>query len=106
MLAYEDESADALVLGHGVPMRWLEGDGITVRNLPTPFGRLAYTARRDGAAVVMLVEAGLRVPSGGVVVRLPPQSGRVSVDGRPITPAPDGAIVLRALPSHVRWSDR
>jgi len=106
MLAYEDEAAQALVLGHGIPTDWLGGRGVAVRALPTPFGRLSYAARRDGGHVEMRVEAGLQVPPGGIVVRLPPLPDlrRVTVDGQRVTPTADGGIVLRSLPTEIVWA--
>jgi hypothetical protein len=91
LFAYED--GDSLVLAAGVPAAWLEGEGVTVENLPTHFGLLGYRLRRTGGALRLSVSAGLRVPPGGVRVR-PPASGAFAA-----TLAND--TVIRTLPVDV-----
>ena len=106
MLAYEDEATQTLIVGHGIAADWLRDDGVRVRGLPTPFGRLTYSVRRERDHVEMRLEDGLRVPPGGIVVRLPPFSDlpRVAVNGLRATPAGDGAIVVRTLPAEIVWA--
>ena len=72
-LAYENEADSSLVIGAGIPERWLAGDGVSVKALRTRWGTLSYTMRRDDRGrVVVDVDAGdLRTPPGGVVL-LPP----------------------------------
>lgn len=73
MFAYERPSDAALVLGAGIPARWLEGGAqVGVRNLRTPYGPLTWSARRDarGRLHVRIAE-GLRIPPGGLVLHLP-----------------------------------
>jgi hypothetical protein len=114
MLAYEDEATGALVLAHGVPAAWLEGGGVSVRALPTAFGPLSYTARRQEDSVVMDIEPGLRIPPGGIVVRMPPAIGPGAIVETPqetdprlrapqSTSTADGAVLVRALPARLIW---
>ena len=56
----------ALVLAGGVPAGWLEGPGVTVRDLRTPFGRVSYTLKRDGSHMVLQVAGDARPPGGFV----------------------------------------
>ena len=42
LFAYEREADRALVLAAGLPPQWLEGEGVAVENLRTPYGRLSY----------------------------------------------------------------
>jgi hypothetical protein len=70
MLAYERESDAALVLAAGVDPDWLDGQGLTVRDLHTPWGPLGYRLWRVGPSTLRLhVDAGV-TPPGGVVVRV------------------------------------
>ena len=69
MLAWEREEDDALVLGAGVPLEWLQDPGIELRDLRTRWGRLGYTMRHEGDRIVVRINAGLRVPAGGIVVQ-------------------------------------
>ena len=101
MLAYEREADASLVVAAGVPVEWLRAPGVVVRNLRTPYGQLSYTLVQNGDAVTMRLEAGLRLPPGGVVVRppLPWPLGAASLDGAPLRSIRDGEFVLRRLPA-------
>ncbi|MBE0564520.1 MAG: discoidin domain-containing protein [Krumholzibacteria bacterium] len=109
MLAYErrDEEGEpaALVLAAGVPEAWLEGPGLGVDKLRTPWGPLGYELRRTADGVVMEVGSGVRIPPGGLVLRPPGVGGRASVDGREVAAGPDGEVVLRQVPATVVWRD-
>jgi F5/8 type C domain len=71
LFAYEREDDRALVLGAGIPPGWLEGPGVTVKDLRTPYGPLSYSLRREGARVVLQVDAGTEMPPGGLVFAWP-----------------------------------
>ena len=103
LFAYEDESEKSLVLAAGVPMAWLRGKGLSIRDLRTPDGRLCWSARIGADGVIDVRVSGLRsFPRGGVVLRGPwGKDARVAIDGR-ITDVPSDAIRLTHLPSHVR----
>ncbi len=75
MLAYEREEDDALVLGAGIPDSWLD-KGVRVRGLSTIYGPLSFSAQRFGKRVVVEI-SGVRVPKGGIVLRLPGVRERV-----------------------------
>jgi len=68
LFAYEREADSALVLGAGIPRDWVDGEGVSVKNLRTPYGPLSYSLKKTGARVELDVAAGLRVPPGGVVL--------------------------------------
>lgn len=96
MFAYERAGDGSLVLAAGIPVDWLDGQGIAVDGLRTPYGPLSYSLRRDGG-VLRLDVAGdaLRAP-GGVVLPWPyaGRPGPVRVNGRRVWPA--GELRLRA----------
>ena len=94
MLAFVDDGRDALVVGAGVPTSWLEGSGVEVRGLPTPWGGIDFTLRREGRVVVAALDGTMRVPSGGIVVRLP----RPRRDGGT---GADTEEIVHALPARV-----
>lgn len=88
MFAFEREADTSLVIGAGIPARWLEGpEGVGVKGLPTYYGPLSYMMRRDGKRVLVEIDGGLTVPHGGIVV-MPPVGGR------------DGTVV-RQLPARI-----
>lgn len=69
LFVYEREEDEALVLLAGVKREWLENDPyVTVRNFPTEYGVLSYTARLDNNELVVRLDGDLRVPRGEIVV--------------------------------------
>jgi F5/8 type C domain len=102
-LAYERDADDALVLGAGVPLAWLSGSGVRVHDLRTRYGPLSFTMQTQGDAVVLRIESGPRIPSGGIVLQPPlAEPARLAiVDGESELVRADGTIVLHRLPATV-----
>ena len=103
LFGYERDSDSALVIGAGLDSAWLAGEGVRVHGLDTWWGPLRYTARWEGSVARFRLEAGLRAPAGGVVVR-PPLAGVarwIRVDGVDVTPDSGGGVVVRHLPADV-----
>jgi F5/8 type C domain-containing protein len=67
LFAYEREVDNALVLGAGLPLQWLEGEGVAIENLRTPYGPLSYSLRSAGGHLMLNVGGGLQPPPGGLV---------------------------------------
>ncbi len=85
MFAFERESDSSLVIGAGLKEEWLrEPPGVRVTNLSTHYGPLNYDARAYGTSVTMNIRAGVRVPSGGIIVWSPRDQPilAASVDGQ------------------------
>jgi hypothetical protein len=68
MLAFERFEDDALVLGAGIPRAWLEGGGIRVERLRTPYGPLSYTLRAEGGRGILSYRLEGTPPPGGLVL--------------------------------------
>ena len=67
LFAYEREADHALVLARGIPPAWLDGPGIAVHDLRTPYGLLTYRLRRDHARTILRIDRGSGLPPGGFV---------------------------------------
>jgi hypothetical protein len=109
-IAYDDEARQALVLGAGVPVAWLDaGQVVGVRGLRTRYGTLTCSMRWVGEDLTVEVDAGLDVPPGGVVLALPFPVGAATVNGqavaaeaaRQVGTPPSGELVVRRLPAEV-----
>ncbi len=68
LFAYERNVDQAIVLAAGIPPAWLDGAGISVRNLRTPHGLLSYSLRKERRRTVLTLEAGSRPPGHFVFV--------------------------------------
>ena len=71
MFAYVRERDDAIVIGAGIPLDWLDGDGVAVSNLRVPGGSLAYRLRRADGKITLDLPADARRPPAALVLQLP-----------------------------------
>jgi hypothetical protein len=83
LFVYEREGDQALVLAAGVAAEWLEGSGVTVKDVRTPYGPVRYSLKREGRNLVLQMADGAQVPPGGFVLvwpgrRPPPRETRVN----------------------------
>ena len=108
LFAYEREADDALIIGAGVDNRWLAArGGIAVNGLPTWYGRLDLSMKREGDGP-LLVELGgdMRLPRGGFVIR--PPGGRaiqsLLVNDIAVSTFGEREAVVRELPARVALS--
>jgi hypothetical protein len=107
MLAHESPDGDALVLAAGVSEAWLDGEGVRVEGLPTAWGPLGYRLRREGPLALRLdLDGGLRVPTGGIVVRPPLPRPLAGVRGDGVASFDGESATLRRSPASVRLSFR
>jgi len=85
MFAYEREEDRALIVAAGIPARWLGEDPVGVRRLPTYYGVLSYSIRREAPDTLRVRLSGdLSLPAGGIILEPPlarPLTA-VSVNGR------------------------
>lgn len=86
MFAYNRDVDASLVLAAGVPVRWFEGEGIAVKGLRTPQGRLDYRLQRSDRQLRLEVADGLVVPAGGLVLPWPyaGEPGTATVNGETV----------------------
>jgi hypothetical protein len=106
--AYERFEDDSLVLGAGLPVRWLISQtGAGVAGLRTPWGALTLSlhlwtsgtsARLDGR-----IAGAMRVPPGGFVIPwpLPGRAASARVNGRPAALSEGGELVVREAPAEI-----
>ncbi|HNP60453.1 MAG TPA: hypothetical protein PKM72_06405, partial [Nitrospirales bacterium] len=66
LFVYADPETGSLVIGAGLPRHWLQGEGIRVRGLKTPYGEVSYTAHDEDGQVLVDLE-GSSMPPGGFV---------------------------------------
>lgn len=105
LFAYEREADAALVVAAGIPQEWLDaGVDVGVERLPTYYGALTYSLRRDGDdAVQVSLHGDIAVPPGGLILAPPlPRALRsVEVDGEKITTFDARSVTVRSCPAEV-----
>jgi len=106
LFAYEREQDAALVIAAGIPQSWVDSDkGVVVKRLPTHYGVLNYTLRRDGGNATTLKIAGdLDLPPGKIFARPPlPRTLRaVTINGRAVDGFAPDQVVINEFPAEVR----
>lgn len=108
LFAYERDDDRALVLAAGVRTEWLDDpEGVGAVGLPTYYGLLDYTMRREGSKRLHVrIGGALVVPPGGIVLQ-PPLAGppiAVTVNGRRLDTPDLAAMRLREVPADV-WME-
>lgn len=84
LFAYEREQDDTLVLAAGVPLAWLEGEGVAIRGLSTRYGLLDYRLARSRAGWTLAIGTGLARLKGGLRLAWPGAGPlpKATLDGR------------------------
>ncbi|HEV8480906.1 MAG TPA: discoidin domain-containing protein [Candidatus Eisenbacteria bacterium] len=104
--AYDRERDSTLVLAAGVPWTWVSrGSGVGIDGLRTPYGKLNYTLRAKAGGAEMHIEDGIRVPSGGLVVRAPSPTKAFRsaiVNGKTTPINASGEVVVREVPADIQ----
>lgn len=104
LFVYEDEAEDALVLAAGLPGAWLESYGVSVKELPTHYGRLTYSLRRSGDHALRLTLHGEFTRQPAKILLKPPLPGvirSVTVNGYPTRAFGVDEVTLGAAPAEV-----
>jgi hypothetical protein len=100
LFAYERDADRSLIVAAGLAPEWIEGAGVRVNAMPTPYGPLSYSLRRTDSA-------SLRFEIGGVaakVVLRPPLRGplrSVLIDGAACTSFDQDSVTLSRTPAEV-----
>jgi hypothetical protein len=84
LFAYADLEAGSLVIGAGLPRSWLQGEGIRVHGLRTPYGEVSYTARDEGGQVRVDLEGSTMPPGGYVLPAFQKGDVIVTFNGTPV----------------------
>ncbi len=102
LFAYERETDHALIVADGIPLDWLDGEGVAVVGLRTSYGQIGYRMRASGGKVTLDI-ARAALPPGGIVLRAADPrwpSNRTLVNGRPARWA-GSELRIKALPAQV-----
>lgn len=102
MFAYAREVDDSIVLAAGIPADWLDGKGVAIRDLRTPYGKLGYSLCREGSVLKLDIAAGIKPPAGGLVLPWPYRGapGEATIDGHPAQ-WKDGELRIPAVPARI-----
>lgn len=104
MFAFEREADQSLVIGAGLRSEWLDAGGVQVSGLPTWYGTLNFTLRRESAGGLRLrIDGELGMPQGKIVARPPLDRPlrEVLVNGEPSRNFTADEVAIDELPADV-----
>ena len=84
LFVYADSETGSLVIGSGLPRSWLQGEGIRVRGLKTPYGEVSYAARDEGGQVRVDLQGSSLPPGGFVFPAFLKDDVKVTFNGDPV----------------------
>jgi hypothetical protein len=105
MFVYENEADESLVLGAALYQDWIDAPaGMSVEHLPTCYGEVSYSIKRDGSRYTFSIAGDVRLPANGVKIKnfnrsKPPRS--VAVNGVASKDFTEKEIRVREIPAEV-----
>lgn len=104
LFVYDSEAEDALVLGAGIDLEWLEGEGLSLEQVPTERGLLSlrlWQPQPDGLCADIQLGPGV-----AVLLRLPLTAPvrALRVNGSPCPPEQAQSLRLERFPSRVEFT--
>jgi hypothetical protein len=105
MFVYENEYDHTLVLASALYQDWIDAPGgMSVENLPTYFGEISYSIKKEGNSYRFSVTGDIDLPEGGIRIRN--FNGRktpsaITVNGKELTDFNEREIAVREVPAHI-----
>ncbi len=105
MFVYENEHDQTLVLASALYQDWIDSpEGMSVENMPTYYGEISYSVRKEGNRYLFTITGDMDLPEGGISIRN--FNGRnmpsaITVNGRAMNEFDEGQITVREVPAEV-----
>ncbi len=104
MFVYERERDEALVVCAGIADEWVnDPNGVSVSNLPTYYGNISYSIKKQGKSVVVELSGDVQIPKGKIVLKSPlaKRVRSIRIDERNVQVLSAKGIVIEKLPARV-----
>ena len=102
MFVYENEYDGTLVLGAALYQDWIDSpDGMSVENMPTYYGDISYSVKRDNNSYHFTINGDVNLPTNGIRIknfngfRLP---SMVTIDGVESKEFNENEIIVMSIP--------
>ena len=105
MFVYENEYDQSLVLASALYQDWIDSPtGMSVENLPTYYGEISYSIKKDNNKYLFSIYGKVKLPSGGIKIKnfngsKPPS--KVSVNGIESKDFNGKEISIKVMPAEV-----
>ncbi len=105
MFVYENEYDQTLDIASALYQDWIDAaGGMSVENLPTYYGELSYSVRKEGNMYRFVITGDISLPGGGIIIRnfnSRKMPSAVTINGKTMTDFNEGKIVVRELPAEM-----
>jgi hypothetical protein len=105
MFVYENEYDNSLVLASALYQDWIDSpNGMSIENLPTYYGEISYSIKRDNNKYHFSILGDVRLPDNGIKIKnfngskLP---ARVTINGKESKDFTEKEIVVKEFPAKV-----
>lgn len=103
MFVYENEYDHTLVLASALYQDWIDApEGMSVENLPTYYGKISYSIKKEGNSYRFSVTGDINLPEGGIKISNF-NAGKtplaITVNGKELTDFNEGEITVREVPA-------
>lgn len=105
MFVYENEYDSSLVLAGALYQDWIDApEGMSVKNLPTYYGEISYSIKKDNNKYLFDISGDLKLPANGMKIqnfngsKMPK---KVTVNGKEVLSYTDKYIQVTDSPSNV-----
>ena len=67
---YENEPDSSIALGAGLTQEWINSEeGIEVSDMPTYYGNISYSVKKNGNIISIKIEGDVQIPVGGIIIK-------------------------------------
>lgn len=105
MFVYENEYDSSLVLAGALYQDWIDApEGMSVKNLPTYYGEISYSIKKDNNKYLFDISGDLKLPANGMKIqnfngsKMPK---KITVNGKEVLSYTDKYIQVTDSPSNV-----
>jgi hypothetical protein len=104
-IVYENESDSSLVIGAGLYKEWIDSPmGISFENLPTYYGNLSYSIKKENNNYKITIRGNLKIPSGKIILKNFNKGNTpmdVVINNKKSTDFFDNEIIIKDFPAEV-----
>ena len=105
MFVYENEYDHTLVIAAALRQDWIDAPGgMAVKNMPTYYGEISYSVRKDGNRYSFLITSDMDLPEGGIRIRNfngSKMPSAITVNGREVADFNEGEIAVKEVPAEL-----
>ena len=105
MFVYENEYNQSLVIASALYQDWIDApEGMSVENLPTYFGEISYSIKKDNDKYFISIYGDVQLPNNGIKIKnfnMLKMPEKVTVNGKNIIDFSEKEITVDVFPAEI-----